>query len=267
MTNEELVAKIQQGETEYMGELWDQVRNYIAWSAERYLSGYPKHYEAYKMDCVHAGYFALVNAVRGYNRQQGKFLSYLKVPLKSSFREVIYSGRSIKQEKDPLNDALSLDEVMTASGGEAVTLEDFMCDKDQGEQTCFVISGGVADLEDADQWRTIHDFLEKGLKRSDNAGNKILLYMLNNDCKYSEAVTALYGEEAVHDSKLKWQKTASEKRLKRYVISRPKEVKKLGIDEIITQGGLRQYGLKRYKERIFTSAVEQIALNRCGRLN
>ncbi|MCR5035385.1 MAG: hypothetical protein K6B42_08230 [Clostridia bacterium] len=267
MTNEELVLKIQKGEKECMPQLWDQVKMYITWSAERYLRGYPKHYEQLKTDCVQAGYFAVVKAVDGYSDKYGPFTSYLKWPLRNEFREVIYSGRGQKKESDPLNDALSLDMTIITTDGEETTIGEYICDKEAGEQTCYTISKDQARFEDSDQWQTVRAFLERGLKRTESTGEKLLLYMLENDCTYREAVTALYGDDAIYSDALRGQKRAAQERLKRYVTSNPKEAKKLNIDHITanitTSHGLRQYGLESFKHRGelgYTSAVEMIAL-------
>nr|MCR5034404.1 hypothetical protein [Clostridia bacterium] len=206
MTNEELVLKIQKGEEEYMPQLWDQVKMYITWSAERYLRGYPKHYEQLKMDCVQAGYFAVVKAVDGYSDEYGKFTNYLRWPLRNEFREVIYSGRGIRKESDPLNSALSLDMPIITADGEETTIGEYVADKETG-------SGDLTELEDRDQWQTVRAFLEKGLKRTESAGEKLLLYMLENDCTYREAVAALYGDDAIHDDALRGQKRAAQERL------------------------------------------------------
>ena len=37
MSNEELALAIQSGETERMGELWEQVEKFIAWNAQRVM--------------------------------------------------------------------------------------------------------------------------------------------------------------------------------------------------------------------------------------
>ena len=264
MTNEEIVTAIQNGNADCIPELWYQIEHFVIWYAEKYLSGYPEHIQALKEDCVNQSFFAMLRAVKGYDPQYGKFTTYMKRGLVNSFNEVIYSGRSEKQQRDPMNNAASLDEPLTTADGLEVTLSDFIADKEIGEQTCYVIPLEISEMENEDQRRSINEFLKKGLSRSDNAGSKILSYMLDNNCRYAEAVQALYGSDT--DS-LRWQKNAAQTRLKQYIVSKPKEAQKCGIDEIITQGGLRQYSLNRFRDRAFTSGVEQIVIDRASRLN
>lgn len=250
MTNEQLVNEIQRGNLEYITALWDNIEHFVLWYAERYLCNYPDHIQALKEDCAQEAYFAVLRAVKRYDDKQGRtFASYLRYDLIQAFRKVIYSGRSTKQEKDPLNSAASFDEPVQTASGEAALLGDFIADDKQW----------FSDIENADQTRSINDFLKAGLSRSESAGSKILLYMLDNDCRYAEAVRALYGSDT---SALQWQKKQAMTRLRRFIVSKPIEAEKYGINEIITQGGLRQYGLQPYKDHQFTSGVERVVIER-----
>ena len=52
MTNEELCTQIQNGHDEYIPELWDQVSDFIAWRAHKYLTEYPEYKQQLKDDMI-----------------------------------------------------------------------------------------------------------------------------------------------------------------------------------------------------------------------
>lgn len=265
MTHEQLVEKIQSGAPEYMPMLWDQIKNYIAWRARGYLRGYPDHYMQLLDDCINTSYFAVESAVKTYSSHCGKFTTYLKMPLVNAFREAIFCGRSDKQVADPANSAASLDD-QVETNGEKMPLHEFIADKPQGVQTCYAVAPGIEAAELDDLMRSLHVFLERALKKDESAGSKILLYMLDNNCRYSEAIRVLYGDDA-EKKRFRWQKNAAQRRLERYIRQNPIEADKHGVSEIIEAGGLRKYGLQPFRDRIFTSAVEHIAIERADRLN
>ena len=57
MTNEELVIKIQQGHSEYIGDLWVQVADFINMQAGKYLDNFPAHYRDLQGDMLSQAYF------------------------------------------------------------------------------------------------------------------------------------------------------------------------------------------------------------------
>ena len=108
MSNEELALAIQSGETERMGELWEQVEKFIAWNAQRVMPTLGESPTIEVSDLVQSGYFALVAAVKSYNAAGGPFLKWLKLYLKTAFAETA-GYRTTKMQNDPMRYAMSMD--------------------------------------------------------------------------------------------------------------------------------------------------------------
>ena len=115
MSNEELVADIQAGAVELMGQLWDQVERLIKWKAKQIMTilegcpGYGVEFE----DLYQSGYLAMVAAVNTYDPAAGgNFVTWFMYHLKSAFAEVTgYCTQ--KGRREPLNNYLSLDTPLT----------------------------------------------------------------------------------------------------------------------------------------------------------
>lgn len=78
MTNEELAAKIQQGERELIPELWNQVEKFVSQQAgicARKLEGFGG---ATEEDMYQSGFLALVDAVDSFNPKEG--MSFCSAP-------------------------------------------------------------------------------------------------------------------------------------------------------------------------------------------
>lgn len=108
MSNEELVAAIQSGEDGRMGELWEQVKKFIAWRAGYTMKKIENSATIEVDDLVQSGYFALVAAVKSYKAENGLFLPWLDYYLKTAFAETA-GYRTSKMQHDPLRYALSMD--------------------------------------------------------------------------------------------------------------------------------------------------------------
>ena len=115
MSNEELVAEIQAGAVELMGQLWDQVAGLIKWKAKRImtvLEGCPGRGVDFE-DLCQSGYLAMVAAVNTYDPAAGgAFSTWLMYHLKNAFAEAT-GYRTQKGRQDPLNNYLSLDTPLT----------------------------------------------------------------------------------------------------------------------------------------------------------
>lgn len=109
MTNEELAVRIKAGERDRLLELWDQVRDLIAWYAVRRYDAAPGLGGVEVDDLIQAGYIAVAEAVESFDPGAGyKFTTWLKLPLKTAFAEA-GGYRSDKQKMDPLHRCDSLD--------------------------------------------------------------------------------------------------------------------------------------------------------------
>lgn len=115
MSNEELVAEIQAGSMELMGQLWDQVAGLIKWKAKRImtvLEGCPGRGVEFE-DLCQSGYLAMVAAVDTYDPAAGgTFSTWLMYHLKTAFAEAT-GYRTQKGRQEPLNNYLSLDTPLT----------------------------------------------------------------------------------------------------------------------------------------------------------
>lgn len=105
-------------------ELWAGVRRFAMKQARKWpLEGTGATLD----DMEQGGFIALVNALNGYDEGKGSFLNWYAVHLKAAFAEVT-GRRTVRQQKDPLAAALSLDAAMTDTEGEPFTLADIVPD-------------------------------------------------------------------------------------------------------------------------------------------
>lgn len=115
MSNEELVAQIQNGEYNLMSDLWNQVEGLVKWKAKRImtvLEGCPGRGVEFE-DLYQSGYLAMVAAVNTYDPAAGgAFSTWLMYHLKNIFAEAT-GYRTQKGRRDPLNNYLSLDTPLT----------------------------------------------------------------------------------------------------------------------------------------------------------
>lgn len=121
MTNEELAAAIQSGETERMAELWAGVENLVKWKANRILNALSAPVDVEFDDLCNAGYIALTKAVPTYKADSGAFSTWFMFYLQRAFAEAT-GYRKGEQKRDPLHTALSLDAPLQDADG--LTLAD-----------------------------------------------------------------------------------------------------------------------------------------------
>lgn len=145
MSNEELVAEIQAGNTDRMGELWEQIDGLVKQQAKRIISalelrGNPCGIEF--EDLYQTGYIALADAVNTYKPEGMSFSSWLVYYLKSAFAAAT-GYRTTSGQNEPLNNSLSLD-VPISSETDEITLGDCIEDPraaDELEQTAEEVWG------------------------------------------------------------------------------------------------------------------------------
>ena len=123
MTNEKLCTLIQQGQKEYLADLWEQTRRFGAMQARRYFVSLGNLGGVELEDLLQCRWIALLQAVRYFRAEKGCFLTFYGYTLKNAFREAA-GLRSSK--RDPLCDSLSLD--APAAEEEGGTLLDFVAD-------------------------------------------------------------------------------------------------------------------------------------------
>lgn len=108
MSNEEIVLKIQTGETELMEKLWTGVEKFIRKQANKVSHSLGSGFGIEADDLYQTGYFAVVAAVDTYTADAGSFINWLMFYLKTAFAEVT-GYRTVKGRRDPLRNSLSLD--------------------------------------------------------------------------------------------------------------------------------------------------------------
>lgn len=127
---EELILMIQQGHNELYTELWLRVYGLIAMWANEYYRSFLKGRKIpggiSNEDLIQSGFFALVDAVEGYDPSKGAFNTYLCFHVRKEFRKTI--GRTDKQLNDPLNSAFSLDVPKFDSDPEGPSMFDYVPD-------------------------------------------------------------------------------------------------------------------------------------------
>lgn len=116
MSNEELVAEIQAGAVERMGELWEQVAGLVKWKANQKMIELDARVCLCGVefeDLYQSGYPAMVAAVHTYDPAAGcAFSTWFMFYLKSAFAEAT-GYRTQKGRQEPLNNYLSLDTPLT----------------------------------------------------------------------------------------------------------------------------------------------------------
>lgn len=132
MTNEELASRIKNGEKELLGEMWEQVRRFVALCANRRIKALNGVCGVEVDDLINSGFIAVCDACETYNEGECKFLTWLDYYLKMAFAEAA-GYRTRKQRADPINSALSLS--MPLGDDSADTLGDIVPDSKNGIET------------------------------------------------------------------------------------------------------------------------------------
>lgn len=129
MTNEELVMRIQDGEKDLFAELWGQVERLVVHIAARRLPPNGANNRIELGDLTQAGYLAMVNAVKDFDRESGtKFTTYLNLHLKNAFAGELGSKTT---RRDALLQAISLNHRLgDGEGDDGAEMGDFLPDPD-----------------------------------------------------------------------------------------------------------------------------------------
>lgn len=106
MTNEELAAKIMGGDRDELPELWEQVRRFAYQQANRWAR--IERGGATVADLEQSSFVALMDALEGWNPEQGKFLTWYGLRLRGALSEAT-GQRTQRDRLDPLDGAASLD--------------------------------------------------------------------------------------------------------------------------------------------------------------
>ena len=107
MTNEKLVMLIQDGHTEAVFPLWQQVEQFVRKSANRWSYAW-RGRGISSDDLYQSGFIAMMEAVETFNQDKAKFLTWLGYYLKTAFSDAL-GIRTKRDNLDPINYAASLD--------------------------------------------------------------------------------------------------------------------------------------------------------------
>ena len=121
-----IALAVQDGAADIL-ELWIACRRYIYQQAARWYRGFEGRRGVELDDLEQAGYEALARAVAVWKPEVGGFLTALTFCLKAAFAAA-YGMQTKRAEKDPLNDAASLDAPL-AGTDEDVVLGDTVLDE------------------------------------------------------------------------------------------------------------------------------------------
>jgi RNA polymerase sporulation-specific sigma factor len=159
MSNEELALLIQQGQQQYIPQLYTQVEKFIRMKANSFYRN-----SAIKCsrcgveldDLIQEGYFAMLEAVKGYKQEnEYKFLTYIDYPFLNRYNTLI-GNRTGRAKSEPLNNAKSLDEPLGAEDG-TFTLSDTITDENSESLFDEALQKGYL--------QSLHDALEKGMEQ------------------------------------------------------------------------------------------------------
>ena len=146
MTNEELVVKIQNGQTELNVELWLNIEKFVYAQSNLFFRNWQDRCQKLgveKDDLYQTGWLALILAVPKYNEQAGaSFIYYFAYFLKTQFYRMIkLQKRNNKwlDSSDTLSRAESFDKtVYENKDGVNTTIEDYLADE-MSEQEIYKI--------------------------------------------------------------------------------------------------------------------------------
>lgn len=126
MTNEELAVMIQNGQTEAVLPLWEQVERFVAKQANKWEQAWTTRRVEFE-DLYQSGFIAMMKAARTYDPDKDvKFLTWMDYYIKTAFSYVA-GCRTPAQNKDPLNEYKSLWEPL-GGGTDDLTIGDMLPD-------------------------------------------------------------------------------------------------------------------------------------------
>lgn len=148
MTNEELVARIKNGERNLTLTLWEQVRKLVIKITRRYLL-FDGSNVIEQDDLIQAGFIGMLRAIQDFDSTAGfSFTAFLDKHVRNAGRGVI-GIRNKKQ--DPLISALSLDKPIVSESelalvdaisdpSQAFTYDDLLEELDRREETRVILA-------------------------------------------------------------------------------------------------------------------------------
>lgn len=244
MNNEELVKRIQEGQREYLSQLWEQVTDFVRYLADKHLLKYPPHYQQYHEDMVQQAYFSFLRAVEGYQEGKSGFTSYLAYHVRNAFNEVL-QGRSIRQQNEPLNNALSVD--LPLSDTEDLTLADMLIDE--------TAEGYYRRLEDEAFWLDVGRVLHKAVDVVSPDYQDFFHTMIDHGTGVTDTLRIM-GVNLAEKSRYYDRYREGLRKMRGYLRRYVRDTKDIALEECISY----YTGIGSWKNQRFTSVVEQAVI-------
>lgn len=254
MTNEELVALIQNGERDRLLELWEQVERFVAQQARRrhLLSGGAGGVEV--EDLYQSGYIAIVAAVDSYDPAAGRaFIGWLAMALKTVFAEA-GGCRTLKQARDPLRHAGSLD--VPASEDSDTAIVDLIADPGAAQD--------FRDVEERLYLEQLHNALEKALDElPDRQGDTLRWRFYQNRSLEEIAAAEGISGEAVRQWQMKGlRELRQQQELQRFVEECTPYYLRVGVSDFQRNGESAVERIVFRRERLAEPRAERPKLDR-----
>ncbi len=246
MTNEELVARIQQGNTELIHTLWDQVERFVwlqagkaAKRAESGGVGFDLRHDLY-----HTGYIALQDAIPAYNAEAGKnFIGYYSYYLRNHFSQLLY-GRVAAEKYDMSRKAISLDAELV-NDEEAFTLHDIVSDPAAEE--------AFEHITDAAGEEAIRSMVQEAINTLTEEERAFYRVYLKNGLIASKACKELRLKYSVGDR----LRQSGSRKIKQYIKRNQKQMEEL---DWIHNQAFHRVSFRAYLDNLFTSRTEELAI-------
>lgn len=250
VTNEELAVKVKDGQSEYLLDLWEGVQRLTELQAKKYNR--PDLLD----DMLQEAFLVLQEAADGFDPAAGRsFIGwYIEYYAPKAFRIALYGSRSRAAEKDPLNNAVSLDQPLNTESWDdrEISLVDQLLDPEAESY--------YRHIEDLDYWRSIGELIQEGIDRITNPGIHQALQF-----HYDHDTTLRAGSDQVgvkYSTWTFWYKNGLQQ-LRRYILGLDREARRhAGLEDYLESCGYYATGRRAYERNGFTSSTEKLALKR-----
>ena len=241
MTNEELAAKIREGDSSLLPQLWQQVEKLVRWKANRVLHALGGAGCVEFGDLYNSGYLAFVDAVKTYTPDKGAFSSWLVWYMQAAFAEAT-NYRTKRQQNDPLHSARSLSEPL-GHDAEGETLGDMIADD----------TDQIGAVEDHVWLEQLHDAIEGVLHQLEPKRAEVLRQQYLNGRNFVE-ISHITG---VTPERCRQLSSDALSKIRRNYLARLRPFVD-GQTDFYLHVGVRQF------TSTFISAVELLAIRRDG---
>ena len=130
MSNEELAKAIQEGNTDLLPVLWEQVERLVYWKANRVSRCLEGRGDVDKEDLVQAGFLAVVGAAETYKPENGAFSTWLFYYMRREFGRA--TGYQAGRKMDPAANACSLNLKLSDDDENSAEMMDLISDPRAG---------------------------------------------------------------------------------------------------------------------------------------